>query len=97
MKAEAAGAFLQMAACDENISHWKAEIRELEQKITKEEAKKEQFAAQADAVSRVKIEGLVVSSEVDRLANENEVLRRKLPHTKEQYHHFRNAHRNANE
>jgi hypothetical protein len=109
MKAEAAGAFLQMAACDENISHWKAEIRELEQKITKEEAKKEKFAAQADAVSRVKIEelardgiqqyseGLVVSSEVDRLANENEVLRRKLAHTKEQYHYFRNAHRDANE
>jgi hypothetical protein len=40
MKAEAAGAFLQMAACDENISHWKAEIRELEQKITDEETKK---------------------------------------------------------
>jgi hypothetical protein len=103
MKAEATGAFLQMAACVENISHWRAEIRELEQKIAEEEAKKEDFAAQAAAVSRLKIEelardgiqqyseGLVVSSEVDRLANENEVLRRKLAHTKEQYEHFRAA------
>jgi hypothetical protein len=106
MKAEAAGAFLQMIACDENISLWKAEVRELEQKIAKEEAKKEQFAAQADVVSRAKIEelardgiqqyseGLVVSSEVDRLANENEVPRRKLAHTKEQYQHFRNVNKN---
>jgi phage shock protein A len=92
-----------MAACDENIAHWRAEIRELEQKIAEEEAKKEKFATQADVVSRLKIEelardgiqqyseGLVVSSEVDRLANENEVLKRKLAHTKEQYENFRAA------
>jgi hypothetical protein len=43
-----------MAACDENISHWRAEIRELEQRITEEEGIKEQFAAQAAAVSRLK-------------------------------------------
>jgi hypothetical protein len=103
MKAESTGAFLQMAACDENIAHWRAEIRELEQKIAEEEAKKEKFATQADVVSRLKIEelardgiqqyseGLVVSSEVDRLANENEVLKRKLAHTKEQYENFRAA------
>jgi DNA-binding protein H-NS len=94
MKAESAGAFLQVAACDENIAHWRAEIRELEQKITEEVAKKEKFVTQAAAVSRLRIEelardgiqqyseSLVVSSEVDRLANENEVLRRKLAHTK---------------
>jgi hypothetical protein len=52
MKAESAGAFLQVAACDESIAHWRAEIRELEQKITEEEAKKEKFVIQAAAVSR---------------------------------------------
>jgi hypothetical protein len=107
MKAASAGAFLQMASCDENISHWKTEIRELENKITEEEKRKEEFASQAAAVSRARIEelaqdgikeyseGLVASREVDRLANENEVLRRKLAHTKEQYQHFKNANRNA--
>jgi phosphomevalonate kinase len=107
MKAESAGAFLQIAACDENISHWRAEIRELERKITEEEKRKEEFASQAAAVSRARIEelaqdgikqyseGLVASSEVDRLANENEVVRRKLAHTKEQYHLFRNASKNV--
>jgi hypothetical protein len=105
MKAVSAGAFLQMASCDENISCWKAEIRELEKKIAEEEKRKEEFASQAVAVSRVKIEelaqdgikeysqGLVAGREVDRLANENEVLRRKLAHTREQYQHFKNANR----
>ncbi|MCI35016.1 hypothetical protein A2U01_0056237, partial [Trifolium medium] len=77
-----------------NISKWKAEIRELEEKIVQEESKKEQFAAQAVEVPRAKIEelahaglqhysdGLIVSSEVDRLTNENNVLQRKLEHTK---------------
>jgi hypothetical protein len=107
MKAASAGAFLQMAACEENISCWKAEIRELEKKIAEEEKKREEFASQAAAVSRVKIEelaqdgikeysqGLVASREADRLANENEVLRRKLAHFKEQYQHFKNANRNV--
>jgi hypothetical protein len=107
LKAESAGAFLQMASCDENISLWRAEIRELETKIAEEEKRREEFAAQAAAVSRTKIEelaqdgikqcseGLVVSKEVDRLANENIVIRRKLAHTKEQYHHFRNANKDA--
>jgi hypothetical protein len=58
MKAESAGAFLQVAACDENIAHWRAEIRELEQKITEEVAKKEKFVTQAAAVSRLRIEEL---------------------------------------
>jgi hypothetical protein len=107
MKATSAGAFLQMASCDENISCWKAEIRELEKKIAEEEKKKGEFAFQAAVVSRVKIEelaqdgikeyneGLAASREADRLANENEVLRRKLAHTKEQYQHFKNANRNV--
>jgi hypothetical protein len=107
MKAASAGAFLQMASCDDNISCWKAEIRELEKKIAEEEKRKEEFASQAAAVSRVKIEelaqdgikeysqGLVAGREADRLANENEVLRRKLAHTKEQYQHFKNANRNV--
>jgi predicted RNase H-like nuclease (RuvC/YqgF family) len=105
MKTASAGAFLQMAACEENISCWKAEIRELEKKIAEEEKKREEFASQAAAVSRVKIEelaqdgikeygqGLVANREVDRLANENEVLRRKLANFKEQYQHFKNANR----
>jgi chromosome segregation ATPase len=100
MKAESAGTFLQIATCDDNISHWKAEIRELEQKITEEEGKKEKLVSQAAAVSKARIEelaqddikqyseGLAASNEADRLANENEVLRRKLAHTKEQYYHF---------
>jgi chromosome segregation ATPase len=83
MKAESAGAFLQIAACDENISHWRAEIRELERKIAEEEKKKEEFTSQAAAVSRARIEELaqdgikqysewlVASSEVDRLTKEN--------------------------
>jgi hypothetical protein len=58
MKAASAGAFLQMASCDENISHWKTEIRELENKITEEEKRKEEFASQAAAVSRARIEEL---------------------------------------
>jgi uncharacterized coiled-coil DUF342 family protein len=107
MKAESTSAFLQIAACDENISHWRAEIRDLEQKIAEEEGKKKKFVSQAAEVSRARIEelaqdgikqyseGLVASSEVDRLANENEVLRRKLTHTKEQYQHFRNANKNT--
>jgi hypothetical protein len=107
MKATSAGAFLQMISCEENISCWKAEIRELEKKIAEEEKRKEEFASQAAAVSRVKIEelaqdgikeysqGLVAGREADRLANENAVLRRKLAHTKEQYQHFKNANRNV--
>jgi predicted XRE-type DNA-binding protein len=75
----------------------------LEAKIAQEEQMKEQFAAQAVEVPRSKIEelaraglqhyseGLVVSSEVDRLNNENNVLQRKLEHTKAQYHNFRQA------
>ncbi|MCI84554.1 hypothetical protein A2U01_0105832, partial [Trifolium medium] len=38
-------------------------------------------------------DGLVISSEVDRLTNENNVLQRKIEHTKEQYHNFRQANR----
>jgi hypothetical protein len=107
MKAASVGAFLQIASCDENISHWKAEIRELEKKIIEEEKKKEEFISQAAAVSRAKIEelaqdgikeyseGLVASRKAERLANEGEVLRRKLAHTKEQYQHFKNANKNV--
>jgi predicted XRE-type DNA-binding protein len=103
IKAASAGAYLQVAACEDNIAKWKAEIRELEAKIAQEEQMKEQFAAQAVEVPRSKIEelaraglqhyseGLVVSSEVDRLNNENNVLQRKLEHTKAQYHNFRQA------
>ncbi|WJX55479.1 hypothetical protein P8452_41246 [Trifolium repens] len=103
MKAASAGAFLQMTACDENISCWKAEIRELEKKIAEEETKREGFASQAAAVSRVKIEelaqdglteysqGLLAGRDADHLAGENEVLRCKLANFKEQYQRFKNA------
>ncbi|MCI72170.1 hypothetical protein A2U01_0093433, partial [Trifolium medium] len=79
--AASARAFSQVVACEDNISKWKSEIRELEENIAQEELKKEQFVAQAVEVPRVKIEelahvgiqhysdGLVVSSEVDRLTN----------------------------
>jgi hypothetical protein len=40
-------------------------------------------------------EGLVASKEVDRLANENVVLKHKLANTKEQYYYSRNANRDA--
>jgi predicted RNase H-like nuclease (RuvC/YqgF family) len=103
MKAASTGAFLQMSACEENISCWKAEIRELEKKIAEEETKRERFASQAAAVSRVRIEelaqdglkeysqGLLANRDADHLASENEVLRRKLVNFKEQYQHFKNA------
>jgi hypothetical protein len=103
MKAASASAFLQMASCEENISCWRAEIRELEKKIAEEETKREEFASQTAAISRAKIEelaqdgikeysqGLAASRDADCLANENEILRRKLAHFKEQYQHFKNS------
>ncbi|MCI47429.1 hypothetical protein A2U01_0068671, partial [Trifolium medium] len=86
IKAASARAFSQVIACEDNISQWKTEIRELKEKIAQEELKKEQFTAQAAEVLRAKIEelvhaglqhyndGLVVSSEVDLLTNENDFL-----------------------
>ncbi|MCI49442.1 hypothetical protein A2U01_0070686, partial [Trifolium medium] len=79
IKAASERSFSQVVACEDNISKWKAKIRALEEKIAQEELKKEHFAAQAVEVPRAKIEelahagiqhysdGLVVSSEVDRL------------------------------
>ncbi|MCI45361.1 hypothetical protein A2U01_0066600, partial [Trifolium medium] len=86
-------AYLQVVACEDNISKWKADIREYEERITEakewiaqEEIKKQEFAAQAVEVPRAKIDelahagiqhysdGLAISSEVDRLTNENNVL-----------------------
>ncbi|PNX62130.1 hypothetical protein L195_g052812, partial [Trifolium pratense] len=85
----------------DNIKKWRSEIQELEEKIHKEEAKKEHYVALAVEVPRAKIEELAhegiqhysdrlaVQKEVELLASEKEVLQRKLVHIQEQYQRFR--------
>ncbi|MCI50339.1 hypothetical protein A2U01_0071583, partial [Trifolium medium] len=41
-------------------------------------------------------DGIAVSNEVDKLSTENEVLRRKLAHIKEQYRQFQQANASDN-
>ncbi|MCI29941.1 hypothetical protein A2U01_0051150, partial [Trifolium medium] len=53
---ESTDAFLQVAACEDNISRWKAKIRELETKIVEEEQKKKRLADKAVEVPRDKID-----------------------------------------
>ncbi|MCI50931.1 hypothetical protein A2U01_0072175, partial [Trifolium medium] len=81
-------------------------IAEAKERIAQEEIKKQEFAAQAVEVPRAKIDelahagiqhysdGLVISCEVDRLTNENNILQRKLAHTKELYYNFKQANLN---
>ncbi|GAU41191.1 hypothetical protein TSUD_26160 [Trifolium subterraneum] len=56
LKAASTSAFLQISACEDNIAHWKSEIRELEYKISQEEEKKKQFEAKAVEIPKATIE-----------------------------------------
>ncbi|MCH85645.1 hypothetical protein A2U01_0006494 [Trifolium medium] len=76
------------------------------EKINQEEIRKQEFAAQAVEVPRAKIDelahagihhyndALIISNEVDLLTNENNVMQRKLAHTKELYRNFTQANLN---
>ncbi|GAU30389.1 hypothetical protein TSUD_58010 [Trifolium subterraneum] len=104
LKATSASAFLQISACEDNITRWKSEIRELECKIGQEEEKKKQLEAQAVEVPKATIEEKVKTGihhysealragvEMDRLGAEKNVVQRKLAHIKSLYDQFRQAH-----
>ncbi|XP_045807589.1 myb-like protein X [Trifolium pratense] len=103
MKTASASAFLEIAACEDNIAKWKAEIRELEEKIIQEEERKTSLAGKTVEVPKEVIEekaklGLRHFSEaakagieVDRLTSDTNALQRKLNHTKALYAQFRQA------
>ncbi|PNX98312.1 hypothetical protein L195_g021554 [Trifolium pratense] len=91
VKTASSDAFNQIIVYEDNISKWRSEIKELEEKIRQEEAKKERFTALAVEVPRAKIDelahegiqhysdGLAVQKEVERLANDKEVLQPSRP------------------
>ncbi|GAU12049.1 hypothetical protein TSUD_00140 [Trifolium subterraneum] len=103
MKAKSTRAFLKVAACEDKIAKWKPEIRELESKIAEEESQKQRYAKLAIEVPRVEIEakakvGLqlvsdarIIHADVQRLTDENDVLKLKLSQTKELYRAFQRS------
>ncbi|PNX55550.1 hypothetical protein L195_g049179 [Trifolium pratense] len=103
VKATSSDALNQIMVCEDNINKWQSEIKELEEKIRQEEAKKEHFTALAVEVHRAKIDelahegiqhysdGLAVQRQVERLANDKEVLQRKLVSILNQYYQFKAA------
>ncbi|MCI06642.1 hypothetical protein A2U01_0027702, partial [Trifolium medium] len=103
IRAASTSAFLQVAACEDNISKWKAEIREVEEKIAQEEERKKEFEEQAVEVPKADIDalahkglehysnGVYMSHKIDRLTEENTILDRKITYTREEYYKFKEA------
>jgi hypothetical protein len=93
-------AYLKIAACEDNIAKWKAEIRELEAKIVEEEKLQKHYTELATEVSPAQIEakaneGLrlcsnaaVLQAEAQRIDRESNLLKIKLSQIKELYRAF---------
>ncbi|PNX89288.1 hypothetical protein L195_g045407, partial [Trifolium pratense] len=105
VKATTSDALNQVATCEDNITKWRSEIKELEEKIRQEETKREHFANLAVEAHRIKIDelaheglqhysdGLAYQKRVERLTNDQEMLRRKLVSIRNQYYQFQAANR----
>ncbi|PNY13489.1 hypothetical protein L195_g014309 [Trifolium pratense] len=103
IKATSSDSLNQIVACEDNITKWRSEIKELEEKIRQEEARMEHLATLAVEVHRAKInelaheglqhysDGLAVQRQVERLANDKEMLQRKLVSIRNQYFQFKAA------
>ncbi|PNX60972.1 hypothetical protein L195_g060443, partial [Trifolium pratense] len=86
VKATTSDALNQIVTCEGNITKWRSEIKELEEKIRQEETKMEHFANLAVEVHRIKIDelaheglqhysdGLAFQKRVERLTNDKEML-----------------------
>jgi hypothetical protein len=100
LRSGATAAYLKIAACEDNISRWKAEIRELETKIAEEERLQQHYTELATEVTPAQIEakaneGLRLCSNAatlkataQRLDRESNLLKIKLSQHKEIYRAF---------
>jgi hypothetical protein len=96
-------AYLKAAACEDNIAKWKAEIRELEAKVTEEERLQKYYVELATEVSPAQIEakaneGLRLCSNAaalqataQRIDKDNNLLKLKLSQLKELYRAFQRS------
>jgi hypothetical protein len=107
MRSGATAAYLQAAACEDNIAKWKAEIRQLETKIAEEEDLQKHYLGIATEVTPAQIEakaneGLrlcndaaTLQASAQRFDRESNLLKIKLSQLKEIYRTFqRNSIRN---
>jgi hypothetical protein len=96
----ATAAYLKIAACEDNIARWKAEIRVLQTKIAEEKDLQDHYAKLATEVTPAQIEakeneGLrlcndaaTLKATAQRLDRESNQLKLKLSHLKEVYRAF---------
>jgi hypothetical protein len=96
-------AYLKAAACEDNIAKWKAEIRELEAKVTEEERLQKYYVELATEVSPAQIEakaneGLRLCSNAaalqataQRIDKDSNLLKLKLSQLKELYRAFQRS------
>jgi hypothetical protein len=103
LKSGVTAAYLKAAACEDNIAHWKAEIRELEAKIAEEERLQKHYVKLATEVSPAQIEakaneGLrlcsnaaVLQATAQRIDKDSNLLKLKLSQLKELYRAFQRS------